>query len=59
MAILFFSQSKDVLYVLTRSFITSVPQAYWSPCISVSADLWHHRRGHPTSRVLNFFSFEK
>jgi len=44
-------QSKDGLYVLSRSFVPSVPQAYWSPCISASADLWHCRLGHPTSRI--------
>jgi histone deacetylase 1/2 len=44
-------QSKDGLYVLSRSSIPSIPQAYWSPGISASADLWHRRLGHPTSRI--------
>jgi len=47
------SQNKDGLYALTKSFVTSVPQAYWSPCTSASADLWHRRLGHPTTRIFN------
>ena len=49
--ILLLSQSKDGLYALTKSSITSVPQAYWSPCTSASANLWHRRLGHPTTRI--------
>jgi hypothetical protein len=30
--VLLSSQSKDGLYALTKSSVTSVPQAYWSPC---------------------------
>ena len=45
--------SKDGLYALTKFSVTSVPQAYWSPCTSASADLWHRRLGHPTSRIFN------
>ena len=37
-----------------RSFVSSIPQAYWSPCISASADLWHRRLGHPASRIFQF-----
>jgi len=37
-----------------RSSVPSIPQAYWSPCISASADLWHRRLGHPTSRIFQF-----
>jgi hypothetical protein len=44
-------QSKDGLYALSRYSIMSVPQAYWSPCISVSTDLWHRRLHHPTSCI--------
>ena len=35
-------QGKDGLYTLSRfrSFIPSIPQAYWSPCIFASTDLW-------------------
>jgi histone deacetylase 1/2 len=44
-------QSKDGLYALTKSSVTSVAQAYWSPCTSASADLWYRRLGHPTSRI--------
>jgi len=46
-------QSYDGLYVLSESFATSVPQAFWSPCISATVDLWHRRLGHPTPRILN------
>ena len=49
--VLLSGQSKDGLYALTKSFATSVPQAYWSPSTSASADLWHRRLGHPTSRI--------
>jgi len=49
--ILLSGQSKDGLYALTKSSVTSVPQAYWSPCTSASADLWHRRLGHPTTRI--------
>jgi histone deacetylase 1/2 len=36
----------------------SVPQAFWSPCISVTADLWHRRLGHPTPHILNLLVSE-
>jgi hypothetical protein len=49
--VLLSGQSKDGLYSLTKSSVTSVPQAYWSPCTSASADLWHRRLGHPISRI--------
>jgi len=49
--ILLSGQSKDGFYALTKSSVTSVPQAYWSPCTSASANLWHHRLGHPTTRI--------
>jgi hypothetical protein len=49
--VLLSGHSQYGLYALTRSFVTSVPQAYWSPCISVSVDLWHRRLGHPTSSI--------
>jgi hypothetical protein len=49
--VLLSDQSKDGLYALTKSSVTLVPQAYWSPCTSASADLWHRRLGHPTSRI--------
>jgi histone deacetylase 1/2 len=54
--VLLSGQSKDGLYTLSRfrSSIPSVPQAYWSPCISAFADLWHRRLGHPTSRIFQF-----
>jgi hypothetical protein len=40
-AVLLSGQSKDGLYALTKYSIKSVPQTYWSPCISASVDLWH------------------
>jgi histone deacetylase 1/2 len=51
--VLLSGQSKDGLYTLFRfrSSIPSIPQAYWSPCISASANLWHRRLGHPTSHI--------
>jgi len=52
--ILLSAQSQDVLYALSRSSITSIPQAYWSPCISASVDLWHRRLGYPTSCIFQF-----
>jgi histone deacetylase 1/2 len=49
--VLLSGQSKDGLYALAKSSVTSVPQAYWSPCTSASTDLWHRRLGHPTPRI--------
>jgi hypothetical protein len=51
--VLLSSQSSDGLNVLSKSFATSIPQVYWSPCIFVTVDLWHHHLGHPTSCILN------
>ena len=51
--VLLSSRSHDGLYVLSESSATSVPQAFWSPCISATAELWHRRLGHPTPRILN------
>ena len=51
--VLLSNQSSDSLYVLSKSSATSIPQACWSPCISVTADMWLHRLGHPTSCILN------
>ena len=50
---LLFSQSNDGLYVLSESFATLVPQAFWSLCISAIANLWHRRLGHLTPCILN------
>jgi histone deacetylase 1/2 len=54
--VLLSGQSKDDLYTLSRfgSSVPSIPQAYWSPCISASADLWHRRLGHPNSDIFQF-----
>jgi len=51
--VLISGQSHNGLYVLPESSATSVPQAFWSPCISATADLWHRRLGHPTPRIFN------
>jgi len=41
------------IYILSESSATSIPQAFWCPCISATADLWHRHLGHPTPRILN------
>jgi len=51
--VLLSSQSNDGLYVLFESSATSIPQAFWSPCISTTANLWHRRLGHPIPCILN------
>jgi hypothetical protein len=51
--VLLSGQSNDGLYVLFESSATTIPQAYWSPCVSATADLWHCRLGHPTSFIFN------
>jgi histone deacetylase 1/2 len=51
--VLLSSQSHDGLYVLSESSTTLVPQAFWSPCISATADLWHRHLGHPTPCIFN------
>ena len=56
--ILLFDRSHDGLYVLSESSATSVPQAFWSPCISVTADPWHCCLGHPTPHILNLLVSE-
>jgi histone deacetylase 1/2 len=56
--VLLSGQSHDGLYVLCESSAMSVPQAFWSPCISVTADLWHRRLGHPTPHILNLLVSE-
>ena len=51
--VLLSDESNDSLYVLFESSTTTIPQAYWSPCIFVIADLWHCQLGHPTSCIFN------
>jgi len=51
--VLLSGHSHDGLYVLSESSTTSVPQAFWSPCISATADLWHRRLGLPTPCIFN------
>ena len=46
--VLLSGKSHDGLYILSESSETSVPQAFWSPCISMTADLWHRCLSHPT-----------
>jgi len=40
-AVLLSSQRNDGLYVLSESPDTTIPQAYWSPCVFATVDLWH------------------
>lgn len=56
--VLLFGRSHDGLSVLSESSAMLVPQAFWSPCISVTAELWHCRLGHPTPHILNLLVFE-
>ena len=51
--VLLSGQSHDGLYVLSKSSATSVSQAFWSPYIFATVDLWHRRLGYPTPRILN------
>jgi histone deacetylase 1/2 len=57
-AVLLSGQSNDGLYVLSESSATTIPQAYWSPCVSATADLRHRRLGHPMSRIFNLLVFK-
>ena len=57
-AVLLSGQSNDGLYVLSKSSATTIPQAYWSPCVSATADLRHRRLGHPMSRIFNLLVFK-
>jgi len=52
-SVLLSGQSNDGLYVLSKSSATTIPQAYWSPCVSITADLRHRRLGHHTSCIFN------
>jgi len=51
--VLLSGQSNDGLYILFESSAMSISQAFWSPCISMTVDLWHRRLGHPTPHILN------
>jgi histone deacetylase 1/2 len=51
--VLLSGQSNDGLYVLSKSSATTIPQAYWSPYVSVTVDMWHRRLGHSTSCIFN------
>jgi len=57
-AVLLSGQSNNDLYVLSESSATTSPQAYWSPCVSITADLWHRRLGCHTSCIFNFLVFK-
>jgi len=57
--VLLSGQSKDGLYVLSEYSTTSIPQAFLSASLSTSADIWHHRLGHPSSWVLIFLASNK
>jgi hypothetical protein len=55
--VLLSDQSNDGLYVLSESFVTSIPQVFWCPHLSTTADLWHRCLGQPTLRILNLLVF--
>jgi len=57
--VLLSGQSKDGLYVLSKNSTTSMPQAFLSASLSTSADIWHRRLGHSSSRVLSFLASNK
>jgi len=57
-AVLISGQSNYGLYVLSKSSAATIPQAYWSPCVSATTDLWHRQLGHPTSRIFNVLVFK-
>ena len=46
-------QSRDGLYVLSESSAMSLPQAFSSTCLFISADIWHHQLGYPIPRILH------
>jgi hypothetical protein len=52
-------QSKDGLYVLSASSATALPQAFLSTSVPASADIWHRRLGHPSSRILSLLTSNK
>jgi histone deacetylase 1/2 len=51
---LLFGWSRDDLYVLSKSFATSLPKVFSSTCLSTSANIWHRRLGHPSPHLLHF-----
>ena len=55
--VLLSGQSNDGLYVLSESFVTSIPQVFWCPHLSATANLWHRCLGQPTPRILNLLVF--
>jgi histone deacetylase 1/2 len=57
--ILLSGQSKNGLYVLSKSSATSLPQAFLSTTMATSANIWHHRLGHPSSRILSLLASNK
>jgi hypothetical protein len=56
--VLLSNQSNDGVYVLSKSSTTVIPQAYWSSCVSATADICHRQLGHPTSRIFNLLVFK-
>jgi len=52
--VLLSGQNNDGLYIIFESSAMSIPQVFWSPCISAIADLWHLCLDHLTPRILNF-----
>ena len=57
-SVLLSGQSNDGLYVLSESSATTIPQVYWSPCVSATVDIWHRRLSHPTSLIFHLLVFK-
>ncbi|KAJ6733370.1 hypothetical protein OIU74_005177 [Salix koriyanagi] len=57
--VLLSGRSKDGLYVLSESSATLLPQAFLSTSLAASADFWHRRLGHPSSRILSLLASNK
>jgi hypothetical protein len=57
-AVLLSGQSIDGLYVLSEFSATTIPQAYCSPYVSATTDLWHRQLSHLTSCIFNLLVFK-
>ena len=54
-----FDQSKDGLYVLSESSAIFMPQTFLFASLSIFADIWRCRLGHPSSWVMSFLASNK
>jgi len=57
--VLLSGHSRDGLYIMSESSATSLPQAFLTARRSTSADVWHRRLGHPSSRILRLLVSNK